>query len=193
MHYHVELWVPGRPSHDDATGLAEEIINELCAEEEGEDGETVGGRFDYGMVGGRWTGEHDGYNPEEDPKNQITCRSCKGTKEEWDTGLTARITGFIGNVLTGTYRGRPCRMCRGTGKETKFDLVPHKEDVMSVAILRKKKPDLTACGVAWIKDGEVHYEDIEDPSQMFKGGSVFQVLDDHKLRGGMLVTCDFHS
>lgn len=152
MHYHVELWVPGKPSQEDARGAAEELVNALCAEDE----EGEGARFDWGVVGGRWTGEHDDYDPTKDPANQITCRICNGKKVRFDLGISARMTGEANGKVSGVYKGIRCNGCNGTGKETKWELNPHDGDAMPQEFLRKLKPKLTACGVGWMELGEAH-------------------------------------
>lgn len=85
MHYHAEVWIKNPQ-------LAEEQITRIMQPfEEGyidtgevdEDGEPIqnhnGGFWDWWQIGGRWSGSHDGYNPEKNPRNN------KGGMPVWPT------------------------------------------------------------------------------------------------------------
>lgn len=74
--------------------------------------------WDWWQVGGRWTGELSGYNPEKDPANVVDCTFCKRTGQRTDLGPTP-VT---------------CNVCKGTGRHVVWptSFAAHEGDVARV-------------------------------------------------------------
>ena len=73
-------------------------------------------QWDWWTIGGRWTGALTKYDPEQDPRNRETCRSCGGS-------------GKSPSALRGSS---PCAQCKGTGTDVKWptEWVDHEGDVI---------------------------------------------------------------
>lgn len=84
-----------------------------------------GSRWDWYQIGGRFTGNLDGYNPYEDPRNQETCDLCAGTGVRPD-GLER----FGPDWVKGC---NGCNGCQGKGTRVAFQLKQHSGDVLTVA------------------------------------------------------------
>jgi hypothetical protein len=80
-------------------------------------------RWDWYQIGGRWTGWLDGYEPENDPQNLVTCDVCSGTGTRPD-GLER-----FGQEWVDSVNG--CNGCRGKGVHTAWptEWAPHAGDV----------------------------------------------------------------
>lgn len=65
--------------------------------------------WDWWQVGGRWSGQLNGYDPYEDPKNKKECWLCNGT------GLREDLVGRQAREIDPDYT---CNGCQGTGKQT---------------------------------------------------------------------------
>lgn len=65
--------------------------------------EENGGFWDWYVIGGRWTGALDGYDPETDPANVETCDLCRGTGKRGDMAVA-----------------NGCNGCSGKGTRTKW-------------------------------------------------------------------------
>jgi hypothetical protein len=103
MHFHCEIWVKNDP-----TDNLEEIVARLMGKHE-EDG----GYWDWFVVGGRWTGVHDGYEPSDDIRNYSICKFCggTGTRNDWKSSCIwarmspdARESCFLKVLLSGKRR-----------------------------------------------------------------------------------------
>lgn len=66
-----------------------------------------GSRWDWWVIGGRWTGCLDGYDPRDDPRNIETCDLCNGTGTRRD----AVVLASPGGVREGHCNG--CSSSRG--------------------------------------------------------------------------------
>lgn len=80
------------------------------------------GKWDFFMIGGRWTGLFDGYDPETDPANIETCWLCGGTGKRLDMEV---------------YDG--CNGCQGAGKRIKWptEWGFHPGDIVSAKWLKE--------------------------------------------------------
>lgn len=78
--------------------------------------------WDWQVIGGRWTGLLDGYDPQKDPKNYATCKYCGGTGDRKDLAPPSWKKECGG-----------CNACHGTGKALNFSYAPHKNDIMPLA------------------------------------------------------------
>jgi hypothetical protein len=84
------------------------------------------GFWDWYVIGGRWTGHFDGYDPTADPANQETCTLCHGTgTRDWSPcNVTPEWIAECGG----------CNGCQGTGTSTKWSTqwAQRDEDVVPV-------------------------------------------------------------
>lgn len=122
-----------------------------------EDGEWFreGSKWDSWVIGGRWTGGLDGYDPTTDPRNLETCKFC-------ENGIcTQRIADQYPAYQDGV--GKTCRQCKGTAKVVKWQLAPHSGDVMPVAELLERTFELPLAIVTpdgkWHEQGEAGWFD----------------------------------
>lgn len=190
MHYHCEVWLPELPEGK----TIEELIsaemgpfqeqfcdNQNCA------GDCNGckGWWDWWVVGGRWTGSHDGYEPHKDPANYSPCRYCAGTGHRPGSPFLA-VDGTLGcNVCNNEYSHEY------PGQEYNFTLQPHAGDIISINQL----PDgftcyrLVAGERQWVTE---QYNPDAPPGEAFEtiwDGNVKAILSNAK---GFLVTVDYH-
>jgi hypothetical protein len=99
-------------------------------------------KWDWYLIGGRFTGVLDGYDPTQDPENWETCRLCHGTGQRTDM------------VVEGG-----CNGCRGTGRALKEQWKTHPGDTRPVSLL---PPDYTPHAVVmplgeWLEIAEPGY------------------------------------
>jgi hypothetical protein len=87
----------------------------------------LNGKWDWYVIGGRFTGVLDGYDPEQDPENWETCPLCHGTGQRTDM------------VVEGG-----CNGCRGRGRALKERWKPHPGDTRPASLL---PPDYTPYAV----------------------------------------------
>lgn len=185
MHYHVEVWLKTKPRNHNH---AEAVLQEVLASFEGD-------YWDWWVIGGRWTGEHDGYDPTKDPVNIENCGSCNGTGDrpgwvKYVDGVRT-FTGDGGNDGAWSKQCNGCNGCHGAGRSVKFSYAPHAEDIMA---LKKIPKTLTACAIVVEDVGEWY----ECPSEggAFDGKVTQTVLDyfaKQRVTGGYLVTVDAHN
>lgn len=80
-------------------------------------GALIGGaKWDWYVVGGRWTGFLTDYNPATDPRNIETCYLCHGSGTRTDMKVN-----------------NGCNGCNGAGKSVKFSYAPYEGDLGTVA------------------------------------------------------------
>lgn len=125
--------------------------------------------FDLYQVGGRWCGLLDGYRPNEDPANIVSCELCQGTGTRNDqVGLQLRAKDLMFK----------CNGCQGAGKHPVWPSMRkmHTGDTLPVAeVLKKDKLSCAAVVVdgIWI-NGEVP-EVFEIPAWWFR-----KMFESHK-------------
>lgn len=95
MHYSV-LAIIDRPDVIDKESIEAEVEGIMRRHGDGD-------KWDWYQIGGRWSGVLDGYDPETDQKNIVTCNLCGGTGKRPDMA-----------VMNG------CNGCRGTGKHVEW-------------------------------------------------------------------------
>lgn len=107
--------------------------------------------WDWWMVGARFTGLLDGYDPTTDPANLKPCSWCE------ETGITTeavaeKYPAYRQNV------GKTCRQCGGTKKVTVWpgEQVPHPGDRMPVILIN---PDRLPCPPFAVIDGDGYWQD----------------------------------
>lgn len=85
-------------------------------------------KWDWYVVGGRWNGAFDNYDPESDPRNFRTCYLCQGTGKRNDE---------IGHQFRASNPDYGCNGCNGTGQMLKYssDWVPQ-ENVRRIDLIR---------------------------------------------------------
>jgi hypothetical protein len=82
-------------------------------------------KWDWWVVGGRWSGFLDNYNPHDDPSNVETCEQCNGTGKRDDK---------LGRELRKKEPGYTCNGCAGKGTRTKWPTQwkQHKGDSLQI-------------------------------------------------------------
>ena len=88
-------------------------------------------KWDWYVIGGRWTGRLDGkgYEPDKDPKNMETCTCCKGTGMREDMGsIDAKGNKIFNDDWARECNG--CNVCHGTGKSVKWNYRAYKGDII---------------------------------------------------------------
>jgi len=162
MHYHCEIWLPEVLNYSDATYKVERMLQNYHEE-------SKRGFYDWYVIGGRYTGSHDNYNPQDDIKNITLCSICNGKGIRDNPPPSPALRG--------------CNGCSGTGTSTKYSYVPHSEDVME----QDKVVDDLSCYTLIIAKGRwpkiLH--DFNDQVKPY--------LKSENLTGGCLVTVDCHN
>lgn len=171
MHYHAEIWIPD--TNNNVETEIEKILapyNETnrCRDENCEgDCEHCSNTFwDWWQIGGRWTGTHDGYDPEKDPQNIENCRFHKGTN---------------------------CPHCKGTGKAVKWPTAwPfHQGDVVPIGEVK----DTVTCHTLILGE-KIYMVERWTGKAFEKtdfDGKVKPMLAKLGVTNGFLVTVDYHS
>lgn len=182
MHFHCEVWLPELP---EGKTLNELIESEMAPHMEvyNEDTEESTGWWDFWVIGGRWTGAKDGYDPADEDANYTPCDLCNGTGDRPGVGGP----GYCNACHTGREKERP-----GFKLVWPTQFKSHAGDVAPISQL----PDDFNCYrlVAgermyvkeifhYIPEGESYFEQSWD-------GDVKKVLGDAP---GVLVTVDYHS
>jgi len=194
MHYHAELWMPGccawRDTPEGRTLLVQ-AITPIMAPFSEHTSRSYKTFFDYWIVGGRWTGEHDGYKPYEDTANMEVCDLCHGSGTRSD---------LVGSETNEYNRG--CNGCSGTGLKIKWDLNPHPGDVMPLKDVREDLMCNTLIvAMPGTKRAKVFQTEVLnsrtknfDKTAFGSYNSVKAWLRDQlDVRNGYLVTLDYHS
>ena len=119
-HFPVVVIVPG-----DVPEVGEAADRLLAPFDEQGEWSRDGSRWDWYVLGGRWTGALDGYDPTTDPANIVTCDLCSGTgtRPEWPAECTAEWIAECNG----------CNGCSGNGTRLRWDFVPHMGDVWPVS------------------------------------------------------------
>lgn len=103
----------------DPTDDVDSAIEEQMAPfDEGAEWFADGSRWDWYVVGGRFTGTLDGYDPNADDRNYATCRLCAGTGKRLPPP----------NVGPGDHL---CNGCDGTGTARNFHNAGHDGDIIT--------------------------------------------------------------
>ena len=183
MHFVVLVLIDKPISRAHASQQASELLEPYS--EHNRDGD--GCRWDWWVVGGRWTGYYSGYDASKDPRNQETYTCCNGT------GLRDDDIGKKSRIENSDYK---CNGCDGTGKTVAFRLVPHEGDIMPVkAVLAVLEQTGAPCAVL-TPDGEWHEKDVlfsekNAPEIMAWEKEVRDILESH--RECYAVVADCHS
>lgn len=132
MHYFALVQIPTGTTYEQAHAIVEELlaphqerfVENGKTDKYGEaDGELLG-FWDWWVIGGRWTGVLDGYDPSADPVNQEQCVLCRGSGLRDDE---------VGRQHRATHPDYTCNGCQGSGVSVKFRLAPHEGDLRSKA------------------------------------------------------------
>ena len=154
MHFHVEVLLPPGTPQSEILQLVEDALCECKAEME----------WDWHQIGGRWTGAHDGYDPDADRANRTPCPRCAGT---------------------GVQYGNYCHLCYGHGVTPAWptDYKRHPGDMTDLDSLAGTKPLLTAEYL--VARAESHELAGKQP--------VLEKLKELGISDGLLVTVDCHN
>jgi hypothetical protein len=153
--------------------------------------------YDFYQVGGRWTGEHEKFNPEDDPNNYELCWICGGTGFRNDeTGMNTRKSNesYTCNGC-GSFDEKSGKWSHGKYKQgyslkwpTKWK---HREkDIIPVSDIRE---DLSCFTL--IVDGKVYHQEKWTGKEFIKtdfDGNVKNMLNKLGIKDGYLVTIDYH-
>jgi hypothetical protein len=168
MHYHSEIWIE-KNKDIDAT------IADIMAPYD-ENNPTKGKKpfWDWFQIGGRWTGEHDGYNPREDIRNLEVCKYCNATGKRTDLGS----------------KPVKCNACEGKRVMVKLKLARYKGDIVPV----EKISDKLDCYTLIVRGKPIHRErwNGKDWVKTKFDGNVKKQLKKLKINSGYLVTVDYH-
>jgi len=182
----------------------EEFVKEYAGYEYDESEEAYGywinplALWDWYVIGGRWTGSHDGYDPTEDRQNYKTCFLCGGTgfrndalgrkAREEDPSYTCNGCGTYNREIKKWEHGK-----FGAGLKLCGEFKPHAEDVASVDNV---KPDLT-CYTLIVKGQVFETRKWNDKKKKWENtdfdGNVKKKLEELKIKTGYLVTVDCHT
>ena len=83
-----------------------------------------GNVWDWYVIGGRWTGTLDNYDPTKDPKNIEECWVCNGTGKRNDK---------LGKEARAKDPSYTCNGCDGKGKSVKFTFEEHEGDIIPLS------------------------------------------------------------
>lgn len=121
---HASLLVSPTKQRISELGLEAAISWEMAPFDENRECFRDGSRWDWYQVGGRYTGHLDGYDPETDPQNIVTCNLCEGTGKRLDM-----------TVANG------CNVCKGTGKHVQWPTQwkKHNGDILQVSLVDPTK------------------------------------------------------
>lgn len=110
-----------------------EVTRLLAPYDENDEAFREGSKWDWWVIGGRWTGSLDGYDPTKDPTNVVTCDLCHGTGTRPD-GLAK-----FGAAWVEAMHG--CNGCNGTGKMVTWPSQwgDHKGDIAPAASIDAAK------------------------------------------------------
>lgn len=98
---------------------------EMAPFDENEECFRDGSRWDWYQIGGRWTGNFDGYDPYTDPANRERCDLCAGT------GVRPGGAEQFGADWFKQCNG--CNGCLGKGTRVAWQLKQHSGDILPVA------------------------------------------------------------
>jgi hypothetical protein len=183
MHFHCEIYLKEKPAIREELETKIEEIMAPFQEAYIEETDSHAGFWDWWQVGGRWSGIHTDYDPDEDPRNIDTCSLCNGTGLRNDT---------LGKKARKKDPSYTCNGCSGKGKRPLWPSlrVPYEGDIMSVNDIR---PDLDCYTL--IVSGVVYHTDKWTGKEFIKtefDGNVSKQLNKLGLSNGYLVTVDYH-
>lgn len=217
MHYQAEVFIP---SNKNVEAQIERIMspydeNERCVFKEIKEGDedyedydedkitgkrgywtNPKGFWDWFEIGGRWSGEHDDYDPYSNPINYEPCYICGGTGFRCDNvGMEARDD-------DPTYTCNGCGQYDnenkvwthgkiGKGLKPKWNVARYDGDVVAIKDIKK---ELTAYTL--IVNGEVFHKKEWNGETFVDGGfngNVLEKLKELGITDGYLVTVDYHN
>jgi|GEM_PF-5786012 len=206
MHTHAEIYLE---SNENWQEQVEDILSQYDAnleiqEEKDEDGNLYwcnpNGIFDWYEIGGRWTGSHGNYNPEEDIRNYEKCRLCDGT------GLRNDEIGLKHRQENPDYKCNGCYHYNrdtgvdepgffGVGMALKWptDWFNHESNIIPIEEIDEKLD----CGTIFFNGDYWENEEWDYDNKKFKpnkdfNGNVKEFLTKNNITTGFLVTVDYH-
>jgi len=210
MHFHAEIWIPIKEDVDkQISGIMDPYWEErqvLKQTEEWIDDNNrkhieifwtnPNGFWDWFEIGGRWTGDHDGYNPRTDRRNWEKCSLCEGTgyrNDKLGKAERERDPTYTCNAC-GEYDHEKKQWSHGNlpaGMRVAWNYKRHDGDIMPV----KEISDDLQC-YTLILNGKDVYHRKEWNGKTFEktafDGMVKQKLDEMDITDGYMVTVDYH-
>lgn len=105
-------------------------------------------KWDWWVIGGRWTGVLDGYDPDQDPRNLEPCEYCEATGTTTQA-VADRYPAYQIHV------GKTCIQCQGKGEHVKWVYEPHDGDIQPTRAVDRAKAAQTFAAMV-TPDGEWH-------------------------------------
>lgn len=147
-HFATIVLIGGEINPKDRAQVENAVIPLLAPYDENGEWFKDGSRWDWWVIGGRFTGLLDGYDPAADPINHEPCDFCEAT------GITTQAVADKYPAYQDTV-GKECIQCRGSGWRVKWNLADHDGDVMPVEQIDWDKLPWTP-GVYVTPNGEWH-------------------------------------
>jgi hypothetical protein len=143
------------------------------------------GKWDWWVIGGRWSGRLRGYDITEDPENYVKCEYCNGTgSRPGSTGIVA--TSFDkGIARLFPVIGTGCNACYGTGMMLPMLVLDQKGDWCNVA-------DIVEDFVPYaVIDPYGEWEECGEDAEAWK--ERWKAIREHYKDGHIAILVDYHS
>lgn len=186
MHYFAAVVIPDRETANEAI----EKLMEPYSEHSHDDG-----KWDWWVIGGRWTGVWSGYDPTEDPANWETCFLCQGTgirNDELGRQHREKNPEYTCNGC-GYRDGEPTARPAGMRVEHASRWVSHEGDIIPIAdaIAHQRTPHALITANGWLES-----ETWDDPNGRFVETPDWEQVYRNELakhEGQYVAVVDYHS
>jgi hypothetical protein len=137
------------PRETDLLAAVNPLVSDLMAPfNENDEWGREGSKWDWWVIGGRWTGLLTDYEPSKDPRNMEVCNICNGT------GTRSMPVPYDSTWLP---KIGECNGCHGKGYRLRLRLVPYQGDVQLVRNIPKKTTAfaLLSTETGWKESGKL--------------------------------------